>query len=64
VIVETETGKREFSIVGEWEANPRDGKISHKSPIGHNLMGRKMGEIVKISTPLKRIEYRIIKIAL
>ena len=64
VIVETETGKREFSIVGEWEANPRDGKISHKSPIGHNLMGRKMGEIVKISTPLKRIEYRIIKTAL
>jgi transcription elongation factor GreA len=63
VTVETENGKREFAIVGEWEANPRDGKISHKSPIGHNLMGRKMGEIVKISTPLKRIEYRIINIA-
>jgi len=63
VTVETENGKREFAIVGEWEANPRDGKISHKSPIGHNLMGRKRGEIVKISTPQKRIEYRIVNIA-
>jgi transcription elongation factor GreA len=63
VTVETETGKREFAIVGEWEANPREGKISHKSPIGHNLMGRKTGEIVMISTPQKRIEYRVINIA-
>ena len=63
VTVETETGKREFAIVGEWEANPREGKISHKSPIGHKLMGRKKGEIVMISTPQKRIEYRVINIA-
>ena len=63
VTVETETGKREFAIVGEWEANPREGKISHKSQIGHNLMGRKKGEIVMISTPQKRIEYRVINIA-
>jgi transcription elongation factor GreA len=63
VTVETENGKREFAMVGEWEANPRDGKISLKSPIGHNLMGRKLGEIVKITTPEKRIEYRILKIA-
>jgi transcription elongation factor GreA len=63
VTVETENGKKDFQIVGEWEAAPRDGKISLKSPIGHELMGRKMGEIVKISTPEKRIEYRIINIA-
>jgi transcription elongation factor GreA len=63
VTVETEDGKKIFQIVGEWEAAPRDGKISHKSPIGHNLMGRKIGEIVKISTPQKRIEYRVVNIA-
>jgi transcription elongation factor GreA len=63
VTVETENGKKAFAIVGEWEANPREGKISLKSPIGHELMGRKVGEIVKISTPEKKIEYRIIGIA-
>jgi transcription elongation factor GreA len=63
VTVETENGKKNFQLVGEWEAAPRDGKISLKSPIGHNLMGRKVGEIVKISTPEKRIEYKVINIA-
>jgi len=62
VIVETENGKKNFQIVGEWEAAPRDGKISLKSPIGHELMGRKVGEIVKISTPDRRIEYRVLSI--
>ena len=63
VIVETENGKKSFQIVGEWEAAPRENKISLKSPIGHTLMGRKVGEIVMINTPQKRIEYRIINIA-
>jgi len=63
VTVESENGKKEFAVVGEWEANPKENKISIQSPIGHNLMGRKVGEIVKISTPLKRIEYKVLKIA-
>ena len=63
VTVETENGKKEFLLVGEYEANPRENKISIKSPIGHNLMGHKSGEIVKISTPQTRLEYRIVNIA-
>lgn len=34
----------EYSIVGPVEANPLEGKISHESPIGKELMGRKVGE--------------------
>jgi transcription elongation factor GreA len=62
VIVETENGKKELSIVGEWEANPRENKISHKSPIGHNLMGRKIGEKIMIKTPNGFINYKILSI--
>jgi transcription elongation factor GreA len=51
VVVETGSGKKEFQIVGEWEANPKENKISIKSPIGHNLMGRKIGETIAIRTP-------------
>jgi transcription elongation factor GreA len=62
IIVETKNGKREFAIVGEWEADPRENKISHKSPIGHNLMGRKIGETIEINTPQGKIEYKIVNI--
>lgn len=62
VTVETENGRKIFVIVGEWEAAPKENKISIKSPIGHNLMGRKVGEIVKISTPQGKIEYKIVNI--
>jgi transcription elongation factor GreA len=63
VIVENINGKKEFAIVGEWEANPRENKISLKSPIGHNLMGRKVGEKIEINTPQGKIEYKITSIA-
>ncbi len=62
VIVENINGKKEFAIVGEWEANPRENKISLKSPIGHNLMGQKVGEKIEISTPQGKIEYKIVNI--
>jgi len=60
VILETKNGKKEFQIVGEWEASPIDNKISIKSPIGHNLMGRKVGETVTIRTPNGFINYKIL----
>ena len=62
IVVETENGKKEFAIVGEWEANPRENRISHKSPIGHNLMGRQVGETIEITTPQRKIKYKILKI--
>lgn len=39
-------GGKEFTytIVGPVEANPLEGKVSHESPIGKELMGRKAGE--------------------
>ena len=33
-----------YSVVGTVEANPLEGKISHESPIGKELLGRKVGD--------------------
>ncbi len=33
-----------YTIVGPVEANPLAGKVSHESPIGKELLGRKVGE--------------------
>jgi len=62
IIVETGRGKKEFQIVGEWEANPKENKISIKSPIGHNLMGRKTGETLAIRAPSGFTNYKILSI--
>lgn len=51
----------EFTIVGSFEANPNEGKISHLSPVGKALLGKKLGEEVVITSPIK-VVYKIKKI--
>jgi transcription elongation factor GreA len=48
-----------YMIVGAAEANPREGKISHESPIGKALIGRKKGDKVKVNTPAGDIIVKI-----
>lgn len=52
----------EFMIVGEFEADPQQKKLSHRSPIGSALLGKKKGERIKIKVPAGEIEYIIIDI--
>lgn len=51
--------KHTFTIVGEWEADPQDKKISHKSPLGMALMGKKVGEKVEVEAPAGKVVYTI-----
>ena len=45
----TLAGKRHtYSIVGPVEANPLEGKISDKSPIGQALLGKKVGDTYEL----------------
>ena len=45
----TLSGKRHtYSIVGPVEANPLEGKISDKSPIGQALMGKSVGDTYEL----------------
>jgi len=61
VLVNIDGGKDEFTITGTLEANPSLGKISNESPVGKALMGRKVGEEVIVSSPIKTV-YKIKKI--
>lgn len=56
-------GKKEiFTIVGEWEADPKEKKISHTSPLGKALLGKKIGEEVSVEAPVGKLVYKILKI--
>lgn len=63
VDVELENGQHTFKIVGSSEANPDEGKISHESPIGKALIGKKVGEHAEVEIPAGTITYRVIKIS-
>ncbi|HZJ34733.1 MAG TPA: transcription elongation factor GreA [Candidatus Angelobacter sp.] len=62
--VELKTGKTHivYTIVGPVEADPLDGKISNKSPIGEALFGKKIGDKAVIITPKGDITYEIVNI--
>ncbi|WP_343313872.1 GreA/GreB family elongation factor [Brucella sp. BE17] len=42
-------GMRTWTIVGEDEANPSNGKISHVSPVAIMLFGKPVGDVIKIN---------------
>lgn len=44
VIIDMGSKEFTYTLVGPVEANPLEGKISHESPLGKELMGRKAGE--------------------
>jgi transcription elongation factor GreA len=51
-----------FHMVGAKEADPRNGKISHESPIGRALMDHRVGDTVQAETPGGKIKFKILKI--
>lgn len=51
-----------FHIVGEWEADPAERKISHDSPLGKALLGKKVGDNVEVAAPAGTIVYTVKKI--
>ncbi len=59
VQIEVNGSSHEFTIVGEWEADPAAKKISHESPLGKALIGKKVGEIVEGEAPSGIITYSI-----
>jgi transcription elongation factor GreA len=54
--------KEEFLLVGEWEANPKEKKISHESPLGKALLGKKVGEKAEVEAPAGMVSYKILNI--
>jgi transcription elongation factor GreA len=63
VNLKADSGKtQKFQVVGTMEADPLNGKISDESPLGEQLMGKKVGDsvLVKNSPP---INYKITSIS-
>ncbi|MBX9588535.1 MAG: transcription elongation factor GreA [Hyphomonadaceae bacterium] len=54
--------KVKYKIVGEDEANLRDGKISISSPIARALIGKSKGDSAEVTTPRGARSYEILKI--
>ncbi len=63
VTVESNGKEVVFHIVGKYETDPLSKKISHISPIGSALMGKKVGDRVTVAIPSGMVEYTITHIA-
>ena len=62
VTIETDGKKSKYQILGSTETNPTKGVISHNSPIGALLMGKKAGDEVKVKTKNGEKIYKILEI--
>jgi transcription elongation factor GreA len=54
--------KVKYKIVGEHEANVREGKISVNSPIARALIGKSKGDSAEVTTPRGARSYEILKV--
>ncbi len=57
-----ETENRTYSIVSSEEADSASGKLSNLSPLGSALVGKNVGDSVKVKTPKGMTEYKITEI--
>ncbi|HWO07800.1 MAG TPA: transcription elongation factor GreA [Candidatus Paceibacterota bacterium] len=55
-----EKGELTYEVVGSAEANMQEHKISHLSPLGSALMGKKKGESFTFQTPKGSQKYKIV----
>ncbi len=62
VDVEVNGTKDTYYIVGEYEADPMNKKLSQSSPIGKALFGRAIGEEVEVQVPAGTLKFKILDI--
>ena len=61
-LIDEDEKKVRYQLVGQVEADAKDGRISFNSPLGRALIGRQVGEEVEVSTPSGDRYYEIKKI--
>jgi transcription elongation factor GreA len=63
VLNDVEYGEKiEYRVVGPAEADASDNKISYESPLGKELMGKKVGDKIHVNAPIGIIEYELLEI--
>ena len=60
--VEVNSKIKKFSLVGSNEADPEAGLISNESPLGKEIVGKKVGDTISVKAPAGEITYKIIRI--
>ncbi|HWY79632.1 MAG TPA: transcription elongation factor GreA [Candidatus Sulfotelmatobacter sp.] len=63
VVVKIGEKKETFTVVGEWEADPTEKKISHESPLGKALIGKAVGDEIEVEAPAGKMLYKIVSIS-
>jgi transcription elongation factor GreA len=64
VEIKDEDGEIEiYTIVGVAEASPAKGFISNESPVGHALLGRKVGDKITVNAPVGEMEFTIVAVS-
>ena len=51
-----------YQLVGPYESDPENGRISIKSPLGQGLIGREIGDEFKIKIPRGVQEFEVLEI--
>ena len=54
----------EYTLVGESEANFKEGKLAATTPIGKALMGRRKGDIVEVNVPAGLLKFEVLDISI
>jgi len=64
-VVTVKTGGKttKLTIVGEFQGNPKEGKMSSVSPLGKAIVGKKKGDKTTVSAPAGKVEYTVENIA-
>lgn len=64
LLLDVESGdEEEYQIVGSFEADPTNQKISNESPVGKAIMEGKAGDVVQVKVPEGYLEYKILKVS-
>jgi transcription elongation factor GreA len=62
VVDEDTEEKSRYQIVGEHEADVKDGRISVTSPLSRAMIGKEVGDVVEVNTPGGVKAYEILKL--
>ena len=57
-----DTEEETYEIVGAAEADAFNGKISNESPIATAMIGKKVGDTVKVTTPGGEMDVKIVNV--
>ncbi|MNN82511.1 Transcription elongation factor GreA [compost metagenome] len=56
--------KIEYTIVSPAESDVGDNKISYESPLGKELIGKKIGDVISVTAPMGIVKYELLEIKL